>query len=79
MVNIFIVIQIFHINLLSNENFLVVHKEPKGNYPHYPFSCLGKAVNGAPRCLDFRHQNRKTHQQEMYMLTRTFYERPTEG
>ena len=60
-------------------------RRPKGNYPHYP--CLAKAVNhsvllsqtGAPGCLDFRHQNRKTHQQEMYMLTRTFYERPTGG
>jgi hypothetical protein len=67
--------------------FLVVRKKALRNYPLYPVSCLGKAVNpsvllsqtGAPRCLYFRHQNRKTHQQEMYMLTRTFYERPTGG
>jgi hypothetical protein len=31
------------------------------------------------RAATFRQQNRKTHQQWMYMLNRTFYERPTEG
>jgi hypothetical protein len=31
------------------------------------------------RLSTIQHQNRKTHQQGMYMLNRTFYERPTEG
>jgi mannose-6-phosphate isomerase-like protein (cupin superfamily) len=31
------------------------------------------------RAATFRQQNRKTHQQWMYMLNRTFYERPTKG